>query len=371
MALKASKKSPPVSPHTCQTCQKPVSKAGVARCRACWLGRGASDAKLPPALCVQCGKPTARRAAKLCRACWKALGTPVPAGRLQTYDEAKVAWDAFIGRTKPPAAESQKRPYTAPGLTKSRVLLVSDLHIPFHEPAFLEYLLTVSADRLIVAGDFLDCYSLSRFVRYEQVPYQTEWAQAQLVLDLLAQTYPQVDMIVGNHEARLEKQLRSHLSEDMVEAVRLLTHDGTLDPLRGLIRAHSNVRCLSHTTPEGAELGWLTQIGDTIIGHAEVWSEVPGAALRRWEERLDHHRDTWGLEPYRLVLLPHTHALASVPWRGNKLLVETGCLCTTANYMLQPRGSKRPQQRGYVQYTQDSEGRTDLNSLHIHYFDLE
>ena len=280
------------------------------------------------------------------------------------YDEAWQKWQAAIGQTR----EHYTRPTPHAGPAE-RILIVPDLHVPFHEPELLARTLDVEADRCIIAGDLSDAYSFSRFVLYEHVGYREEWAQVTLALEQIANRYPKVDLIIGNHDGRLEKQLRTRLTLDMVDAL-LEMAGGTLCPLTALAKHYPNVTVAKHVTDGGHSVDWFAITGDAIVLHAEKFSKVPASALRGVEEWLADQSQAFNLPEYRLVCLAHTHQMGLFPWRADKLLVEIGCLCQVQGYMTTPRIGGRPQRRGYVTFTQRG-GKTDLNSVKLHCFDWE
>lgn len=250
-------------------------------------------------------------------------------------------------------------------------LVISDLHAPFHEPAFLADVFTrhADADTLIIAGDIGDGYGWSRFVKYETVPYEDEIAAITLILQEASARFRQVLVIDGNHDGpRLERQLRERLAPEMIAAITYMT-GGTLSPIHALCRRFPNVQVVGHTTPDGRRLGWLHQHGDAIISHAEKFSITPGAAVRKVEEWLADMDQHLTLAPWRLLIQAHTHQVSWVPWHADRLLVECGCLCKQHGYQLGARIGGRPQRRGCVTFDQDARGVTDLNSVRPFWYD--
>lgn len=287
-----------------------------------------------------------------------------------SFEEAWVQWTKAIGMAKDRfKARKQERKANKP----QKILVIPDLHVPFHEPEFFATMLTEDgdADKAICIGDFGDAYALSRFVRYERMPYRDEWAAVTLAMQELASTFPEIDVIIGNHDARLEKALRTHLTEDMVDAIQCMT-GGVLCPITALAKRYPNVRIVKNEAQNGMAMDWWTSCGDAWLGHPEKFSRVPSSAVRFTEEWLHDFDQTLGMqiENYRLIVMGHTHAYSQFPWRSGRLLVECGCLCKTQGYMLSPRIGGRPQRRGYLTFEQ-TDGRTDLNSVRFRWFDVE
>lgn len=283
------------------------------------------------------------------------------------FEEAWRNWMRAVGMVK----DRYKAPHRRMLSSTSKILVIPDLHAPFHETEMFAAMLEAEADadHVICIGDLGDAYALSRFLRYERMPYREEWAAVNLCMQELANRFPRVEIIIGNHDARLEKQLRTHLTEDMVDAVQLLT-GGILCPITAMARRYENVTIARHAVPNGMDIDWFTTVGDAWLGHPEKYSRVPGSAIRFTEEWLLDNEHALGLDQYRLIVMGHTHAYSQLPWRAGKMLVECGCLCSTQGYMLSPRIGGRPQRRGYLTFMQTN-GRTDLNSVRFRWFDAE
>lgn len=286
---------------------------------------------------------------------------------LTSFEEAWAQWRQAIGMAK----DRYVQPKAA--FTKNehqKILVVPDLHAPFHEPEMFAEMLRAEkdADHCICIGDIGDAYALSRFVKYEHMPYRDEWAAVTLVMQELSTRFPKVTIILGNHDVRLERQIRERLTEDMVDAIKFIT-GGVLCPITALAKRYPNITIANHETPAGHTIDWFATVGDAWLGHPEKYSRVPGAALRFTEEWIADNEKALGLDRYRLIVMGHTHAASIIPWRADTLLVECGCLCKQQGYMTSARIGGRPQRRGYVTFTQD-DGVTDLNSVRFRWLDV-
>ena len=292
-----------------------------------------------------------------------------PSPRLPvTADECWALLDAWIGRKR----SYFKHPQNWQAKSKQRFVIAGDFHAPFHDAeAVAEMIARESnfADTLIISGDLMDFYGISRFLKYEHIPIEQEIAGADALLTQLASAFPDVLIVEGNHDKpRFEKQLRSMLAPEMMHCIELLT-GGNLSIVHLLAKRHSNVRF----APQQAghySLGWLTQVGDLIVSHAEKFSSVPGSALRKIEEGMSDFERVYGLKPWRVLVQAHTHAYSMIPWHADKLLCEGGAMCLTHGYQLTARMGGRPQRIGYTTLTQ-VEGKTDLNSVKFHWLNAE
>lgn len=297
----------------------------------------------------------------------EALGSRPARDPLASYDEAWTQFAKAIGMARDRYRGPCKR---APAPDGRTVTVLSDLHIPWHDPVILADVIareSKQTDLLVIAGDFSDAYSLSRFLLYDWMPFRDEWAQVVATMDHLSAAFPSILLLVGNHDSRLEKQLRSRLTADMVEAVSWMT-GGTLCPLTMLAARYPNIAVAKHTLPSGRTLDWLTTVGDVCICHPEAFSVVPTGAARKVEQALATKAEEWGIEGCRLIIMGHTHQRSDIPWR-EKRLIEPGCLCLTQGYQTTPRIGTTTQRRGYCRFWQDDHGRTDFNAVYVHDYD--
>lgn len=282
-----------------------------------------------------------------------------------TAEEAYAVLDAFIGRAR---LQVQPPAYDA-GQTR-RYVVASDFHAPFHSPEAVAHLIAHEGGRtdttLVIAGDFLDLYSISSYAKHERVSLETELAGAEALLAALAGAFSDILIIEGNHDQRLDRRLRALLPEDMIAALQYLA-GGDLSVLRALCRRYSVVR-FNPVSVGRFDLKWCTQIGDVIVSHAEKYSKVPGSAMRGVEEWLSDQERAMQLGPWRVLCQAHTHQLAWIPWRADKLLIETGCMTETHGYQLSAQVRGRPQRRGYCTFTQ-TQGRTDMHSVRMIWLD--
>ena len=95
--------------------------------------------------------------------------------------------------------------------TASTMLVLSDIHIPHHDPESLEVALKhgekIKADTIVLLGDVIDFYKISRFTKDpRQKGVSTEIDETVAFLQDLRKRFPKAKIIYyrGNHEMRLE-----------------------------------------------------------------------------------------------------------------------------------------------------------------------
>lgn len=99
-----------------------------------------------------------------------------------------------------------------------KVICCSDLHIPYQDDAAIEWAIDVirkeKPEKLVIAGDVLDCTGLSRFTPIRgALTLSEEIELTNGILDHIEKKIPsktKVIFISGNHSARIDKYIMTH-----------------------------------------------------------------------------------------------------------------------------------------------------------------
>lgn len=195
------------------------------------------------------------------------------------------------------------------------VAVASDVHIPFQDnkavDAFINYCSKVRPEIIVLNGDIVDFYMLSRFTKGEgRNPYE-EIKMCQEFMARLRKVCPNAEIyyVIGNHEARLEKNIlakapeMASIIEDVFTILRVSDYN-----IRG---------CASVT------------INNVVFKHGTLLGNKSGlSAIKEMENS------------YMSGLTGHTHRLCKYIARkaGRKFFwIETGCLCDlNPEYVIQP-----------------------------------
>jgi predicted phosphodiesterase len=119
----------------------------------------------------------------------------------------------------PDSEEQIRQPYILPK-ANNNILLISDLHIPYHNisaiTAALDYGKKENVNTVIINGDLMDFYFQSRFEkdpRKRNTKFEFDSTKAFLVI--LRETFPnaQIYWIKGNHDVRYEHWLMAKAPE--------------------------------------------------------------------------------------------------------------------------------------------------------------
>lgn len=119
--------------------------------------------------------------------------------------------DIYIGPRLEPGEKYDNSPYI---LTAKKIGLLYDIHIPFHDRDVLylalSWLKAQGIDCLILGGDIIDCYDLSKFEKDPSArPFWDEVKMLTDFLDDLRDNFPEIKIIykLGNHETRYKRYL--------------------------------------------------------------------------------------------------------------------------------------------------------------------
>lgn len=192
-------------------------------------------------------------------------------------------------------------------MQQTRIVL-PDLHVPFHDKrlldCWLERLAVHGFDGVDIIGDFIDCYSLSRFDTNPQRKntFQQEVDEGHAILAQIRRLAPHADIRYseGNHEDRLRKILWGKCSA--------LAH------LRNL--SIPNVLEL-----DALDIAWHStqdpyKIGDLWYTHGDVLRKHAGQSARAKSEAI-----------HGSVMVGHCHRLGWSPlttWNGSEDAYECG-----------------------------------------------
>jgi hypothetical protein len=216
------------------------------------------------------------------------------------------------------------------------------------------------ADRLIIPGDVLDCYSVSRFSKKKHFPLKDELSIAVSVIDWLASVFPQIDMLEGNHTDRVRKYFEARVDPSLMFLVK---HD----LLEMIAQPYKNVRVVKDEYKfkngnGGETISYFMRLGkDCVIGHFETSSKMPLKASVTAYEWLRSWGSYFGIADIRLFLQGHTHRLSKYPiGDGTTVIGETGCVAQIQDYAVDSGAKYSAHLNGYwVIYQKD--GVTDVN----------
>lgn len=137
----------------------------------------------------------------------------VSIGTVHNYAKRPLPAEAKTTPAKAELPQSWAEDYPPYRVDESgRVLILSDIHIPFHVPRVLEAAVNAGRDEgartVILNGDVLDCHAVSRYPHDgTALTYRQELEYGRQFLAWLRQRMPKARIVFkdGNHDERLEK----------------------------------------------------------------------------------------------------------------------------------------------------------------------
>lgn len=196
------------------------------------------------------------------------------------------------------------------------IVIASDIHIPFQDDkaveCFLNYCQTKQPEVIILNGDVLDMFRLSRFTKGEGRNPLEEMEICQELLSRLRNENPNADIyyIIGNHEMRLEKYVLDKAPE-----------------LASLVEDVFSIIKVDKFNIKGC--GRLLVNDNFLVKHGTLLGNKSGlSAIKEMENS------------YMSGASGHCHKAAKYICRkaGRKFIwLETGCLCDMQpEYMIDP-----------------------------------
>ncbi len=253
-----------------------------------------------------------------------------------------------------------------------KILFISDLHVPFHRAEYIERIVDEHSDAYlcVLGGDTYDGYGISRYRKKSHIPLLSEHVPACQVVDELANIYPWLMLIGGNHDARWQNQVISSMSQDIVPFLRHKSLLGAIvagdryDPEEEEWYNIGKMKNVLLPLDRTGEPMFYYQVGGTIFAHPEKGSKILGKPVQ--DAYLYFLKK--GLK-FDSIVMGHTHQAVEIK-RPNILLVESGCMCHDLEYA--ENDSHLMYESQSVAYTiiyQDKFGKTDYERSKLCYLD--
>ncbi len=227
----------------------------------------------------------------------------------------KLLTGKYIGLCTPPVTSAVEREDFILPKVANNCLLMSDLHVPYHDMAAIDAALNWGKEKqintLILNGDFMDFYNLSKFMkdpRKRDLCYELDAGYQ--MMDYIANRLPNVKIyfMPGNHENRLETYL-------YIKAPELLSAEPGLSDLDYFLKFNDfSVQYLRNAQ--------VIQAGKLYIGHGHEFRGGAGGV---------NPSRTFFLRTYSNFIGGHFHRTSDHTERRLDGEVDacwsTGCLC--------------------------------------------
>lgn len=241
----------------------------------------------------------------------------------------------------------------------TRILSISDTHVPFQLPidTFKDYVGKV--DILQLNGDILDCQSISKFSKLYRISIMEELIEGrQYIIDLINYIKPKkVVLNYGNHEMRLGAYLAKNLDSDALGLMPNTALDLIID---GFHNYDKRNKCKTYYEPlanvfNDVEIdyteNWHCQIGETIFCHPQAFVSQP---MKTAEKAMTWFRNEGYM--FTSLVMAHTHRTGEYTI-GNTVTYEQGAGCDTKKNNYSDGKLYNSQKEGFIYICQDSNGK--------------
>lgn len=245
-----------------------------------------------------------------------------------------------------------------------KVVTISDLHIPFVNDAVVKDMMAKhsDADVLVLNGDLLEQYSVSKWPKSKGIVLQHEYQVAVKYVQMFAKNFKRVVLTRGNHDERVAKYFASNIDP----GVCFLTHP---DPLERIAKGFdftssgefTQIHKFDNVSYFGGLCGWWAKVGRTIFAHPSGGSGVP---MRTGINVANYFLEK---EDFDAIVIGHTHKMGSVIYKG-KLIIEQGCACIPMDYEADSKMQYGQQSFGYAVIYMNAKGEVDFDKSRPVYY---
>lgn len=241
----------------------------------------------------------------------------------------------------------------------TRILSISDTHVPFQLPISTYENYVGRVDILQLNGDIGDCQAISKFPKsYRVSPMEELIETRQYLIDLIEYINPtKVVVNYGNHDLRFQNYFSKNLDTDLLElmpktSLELILVDGF---------HHYNKRMKTKVWYEPLQKefydleidytdNWFCQIGDTIFCHPLAFN----SGLLKTAERAMYFFRNEGKQ-FTNLIMAHTHRIGNY-MIGNSTIFEQGCCCDVSKANYSDGRLVNSQKEGFLYLCQDKNG---------------
>jgi predicted phosphodiesterase len=242
----------------------------------------------------------------------------------------------------------------------TRILSISDTHVPFQLPieTYKDY--RGQVDILQLNGDIVDMQQISKFPKSYRISVMEEIIQGrQYIIDLIEYIKPKKVVVnYGNHDIRFQNYLSKHLDSDLLElmpqtALDLIFVDG-FNHYDKRSKTKTNYEPLQKVLTD-VEIdytgNWFCQIGEAIFCHPSAFS----TGIMKTAEKAMYFFRNEGYD-FTSLVMAHTHRVGEYTV-GNTTIYEQGASCDTKKMHYTDGNLTNSQKEGFVFICQDDNGR--------------
>lgn len=252
---------------------------------------------------------------------------------------------------------------------KTRILCLSDLHVPFQLPVETFERFAGMTDILLLNGDITDCQAISKFPKaYRISPMQEIIKTREYLIELINYVQPKkVVVTYGNHDVRFQNYFAKSLDTDLLElmpktSLELILVDGFnhYDKETGVKVHYAPLQEFYGKKIEIQYVNqWYVQIGKTVFCHPLAFAS---GIMKTADKALQYFRNE-GFD-FTSLVMGHTHRIGEYKV-GNTVIYEQGCCCDVAKQSYTDGKLTPSQKEGYIYLCQSETGEVQKEHTHL------
>ncbi|WP_336784039.1 metallophosphoesterase [Paenibacillus illinoisensis] len=236
---------------------------------------------------------------------------------------------------------------------KAKILYMADLHVPFTMYEAVTNIVNEhrDADIVVINGDLLDLFAVSKFAKDKEVAMRRELKEGRELVEFIAKRFKDVVITEGNHERRLKSFIKAVIPTDLQflfpqDILQILVNGEVLGKEK-----LANVHVVG---------SWWVKLFDTIFAHPDNYTNANLKTVQNTSEYFSIIENVW----HRACVIGHTHRAGSII-SGEVLLMETGCLCYDMDYHHGSKFSRTKWTRAYSVLNYDEKSNIIFNDSKV------
>lgn len=252
-------------------------------------------------------------------------------------------------------------------ILRNKVLLLSDLHIPFHRKELFDIIRKHKDEikAIVFVGDILDCFEISKFTSINNYPIENELIDAINIFKTIREivgSEVELILIYGNHDQRWRKYIANMHQKKLYKFI----NPNILEMLKVGFTLYENGKETKYEGIPDLKIinSWYVNLNNELICcHPNNCSRVE---IKNAKMAIEHFISRG--EVFSTVAVAHNHHQAQSPNYLGKYAIETGCMCQPFEYS-DGFTSTRPQDNGYALIAFDENGKVDKNASKVYVLD--
>lgn len=242
---------------------------------------------------------------------------------------------------------------------ETRILCLSDMHIPFNTDIEQFFKYKDKVDILVLNGDIIDNYSMSTFTKMYRLPLVEELIQArELLIRLIKEINPKkVVAVTGNHEVRMGKKIADKIGSDLLDLMPTDALAFLFDTGFNYYDKRNKQKIVYTPIDEEVDCevdyvgNFWTKIGRTIFVHPQSFR---GSILGTASKAFDYFTSLG--EDFQSLIMAHTHKVGMAVINEKYIYEEGTCADLSRMDYMNMKLPKTTQTNGYMYIVQDKDG---------------